>query len=310
MLAPRQRAEDRARPPSSGAGRSPAAPRSRGCRSVVSRSSTSQPSAAGDALVVAVAGVLPLRADGAVVERRLAVERQLDLAVDAADRAQQHVVGVVVGRRAPVGVRALLLVMPGPDQQRVADDDPAAAASTSSSRAPSSPAGSGAPPAPRRRPGRAGTCPRRGRASRRTRSASPAAAGTSTRRCRSGATSAMVSQSDRKRVVGDRRVAGAAASDTSGASWRTCPTGRVDVAWIGRRIAVTALHRLEYRCSPWVLRRSGREIAPHRTPRRTSTPIAIRTTAVSRLPQRSSHRPGSDSRRPSRAASGRRSSRS
>ena len=46
-------------------------------------------------------------------------------------------------------------------------------------------AGSAARPARRRRRGRAGTCRRRGRGSPRRRSASPSAAGTSTRRCRS-----------------------------------------------------------------------------------------------------------------------------
>ncbi len=78
-------------------------------------------------LVVVVAGVLPAAAHPPVVERRLADERQLHLAVDAADRAQQHVVGVVVGGHAPVRVRALAVVVPWADQQDVADDDPAAA---------------------------------------------------------------------------------------------------------------------------------------------------------------------------------------
>ena len=70
----------------------------------------------------------PTRAGtAAVVEHRLAVEVHLHLAVHAAHGAQQHVVGVVVGRRAPVRVRAVVLVVPRPDQQHVADDDPAAA---------------------------------------------------------------------------------------------------------------------------------------------------------------------------------------
>ena len=80
-----------------------------------------------DRLVVGLAAVLPAPARAAVVERRLADHRELHLAVDAADRAQQDVVGVVVGRRAAVGLRAVVAVVPRPDQQEVADDDPAAA---------------------------------------------------------------------------------------------------------------------------------------------------------------------------------------
>ena len=80
-----------------------------------------------DDLVVVVVGILPATTVAAVVEHRLAHERELDLAVDAADSAQQDVVGVVIGRRPPVGVRALPGMVPGADQQDVADDDPAAA---------------------------------------------------------------------------------------------------------------------------------------------------------------------------------------
>ena len=61
-----------------------------------------------------------------VVEARVAVHGHLDLAVHAADHPQQHVVGVVVGRRAAVRVRAVLLVVPRADQEHVAHDDPAA----------------------------------------------------------------------------------------------------------------------------------------------------------------------------------------
>ena len=77
--------------------------------------------------MVGVTGVLPARLLPAVVEDRLAVHDQLDLAVDAADHAQQDVVGVVVGRCAAVGARAVLLVVPRSDQQDLADDDPAVA---------------------------------------------------------------------------------------------------------------------------------------------------------------------------------------
>jgi hypothetical protein len=55
-------------------------------------------------LVVGLARVGPLRARAPVVEDRIAVELDLNLAVDAPDRAQEDVVGVVVGGRAPVGV--------------------------------------------------------------------------------------------------------------------------------------------------------------------------------------------------------------
>ena len=78
-------------------------------------------------LAVAAAGVLPLRVAAAVVEDRVALQLDLDRAVDAADRAQQDVVGVVVGRRAAVGAAALLGVVPRADEQHVADDQPAAA---------------------------------------------------------------------------------------------------------------------------------------------------------------------------------------
>ena len=79
----------------------------------------------GPALVVAVAGVLPLDRGSAVVEDRLAVHDRLHLARDAADRSEQDVLGLVVGRRPPVGHRTVGAVMPGPDQQDVPDDHPA-----------------------------------------------------------------------------------------------------------------------------------------------------------------------------------------
>jgi hypothetical protein len=79
-----------------------------------------------DGLVVAGARVLPAAELARVVEARVAVHRHLDLAVDAADHPQQHVVGVVVGGRPAVRVRAIVLVVPRPDQEHVAHDDPAA----------------------------------------------------------------------------------------------------------------------------------------------------------------------------------------
>lgn len=85
----------------------------------------------GDTFVVALAGVLPARLAAAVVENRLAVEHQLDLAVDAAHHAQEHVVGVVVGGGVAMRVRPVALVVPGTDQEHVPDDDPAVAGSPS-----------------------------------------------------------------------------------------------------------------------------------------------------------------------------------
>ena len=62
--------------------------------------------------------------DAAVVEDGLADELDLDAAVDALDRPDEHVVGVVVGGRPRVR-RDRVLVVPRPDRERVADDDPA-----------------------------------------------------------------------------------------------------------------------------------------------------------------------------------------
>ena len=56
--------------------------------------------AARECLVVALPGVLPFRLGLAVVEDRLAVERQLDLTDDAARCAQEDVLRFVVGGRA------------------------------------------------------------------------------------------------------------------------------------------------------------------------------------------------------------------
>ena len=71
-----------------------------------------------------VADQRPLGRDAAVVEDGLADELDLDAAVDALDRANEHVVGVVIGRRTRMR-RDLILVIPRPDRERVANDDPA-----------------------------------------------------------------------------------------------------------------------------------------------------------------------------------------
>ncbi len=69
----------------------------------------------GHALVVRPVGVGPPGRTPAVVEEGLAVEGDLHLAGDAADAAQQDVVGVVVGRRPAVGLGAVVQVVPRPD---------------------------------------------------------------------------------------------------------------------------------------------------------------------------------------------------
>ena len=66
----------------------------------------------------------PFGRRSAVVEGRLADELDLDAPLDALDRADEHVVGVVVRRRTGVG-RDLVFVIPGAERQRLADDDPA-----------------------------------------------------------------------------------------------------------------------------------------------------------------------------------------
>ena len=61
----------------------------------------------------------------AVVEHGLADELDLDVSVEALDGADEHVVGVVVGRRARVR-RDLVLVVPRSHRQRSTNDDPPA----------------------------------------------------------------------------------------------------------------------------------------------------------------------------------------
>ena len=82
---------------------------------------------AGSARVGCVAAAVdhrPLRRRPAVVEGRLADELDLDAALEALDRADEHVIGVVVRRRPCVrGDRVLVLARA--HRQRVADDDPA-----------------------------------------------------------------------------------------------------------------------------------------------------------------------------------------
>ena len=96
----------------------------------------------------------------AVVEHRLAVERELDLADHAARRAQQDVLGLVVRRRPAVRAGAPLAVIPGPDAHRVADDQPAGACPPGRLEDERARAGSGGRPAPGRPSGRTESCPR------------------------------------------------------------------------------------------------------------------------------------------------------
>ena len=67
----------------------------------------------------------PRRRLASVVEDGLADELDLDRSLEAFDRAHEHVVGVVVGRRARVR-RDLVLVVPRPHGQRGTNDDPPA----------------------------------------------------------------------------------------------------------------------------------------------------------------------------------------
>ena len=78
-------------------------------------------------LVVAGARVLPVSSLRPVVELRRALEVQVDQALDAIRDADHAVLGLVVGRGAPVARLALVLVMPRPDRQEVVDDQPARA---------------------------------------------------------------------------------------------------------------------------------------------------------------------------------------
>ena len=67
----------------------------------------------------------PRRLLATVAEDGLADQLDLDVSFEALDGAHEHVVGVVVGRRARVG-RDLVLVVPRAHGQRGTDDDPAA----------------------------------------------------------------------------------------------------------------------------------------------------------------------------------------
>ena len=66
----------------------------------------------------------PGRRGRAVVEHRLAHDLHLHLALDALDDAHEQMVGVVVGRRARVA-RAVLVVVPGADRERIDHAQPA-----------------------------------------------------------------------------------------------------------------------------------------------------------------------------------------
>lgn len=74
---------------------------------------------------VPLAQVPPPGRTPSVVRGRLAVHRELDVAVHAADRAEQDVLGLVIGGRSLVLHRPLDVVVPGADQERVAHDQPA-----------------------------------------------------------------------------------------------------------------------------------------------------------------------------------------
>ena len=81
-----------------------------------------------DGLGVAVLGVPPPGVLAAVVEGGHAVQGELGLAVHAADRPQQHVLGVVVGRRPDVRAPVRMVVLPRPHDQAFPHHQPALAA--------------------------------------------------------------------------------------------------------------------------------------------------------------------------------------
>src|SRR5207247_5782168 len=73
---------------------------------------------------VARPGILPPGGLLAVVEDRLAVDADLDVADHAARGAEEDVLGLIVRRRPAVGTRPALAVIPGPDAHSVAHDQP------------------------------------------------------------------------------------------------------------------------------------------------------------------------------------------
>ena len=81
-----------------------------------------------DGLGVAALGVPPAGVLASVVEGGHAVQGELGLAVHAADRAQQHVLGVVVGGRPDVRASVRMVMLPRPHDQALAHHEPALAA--------------------------------------------------------------------------------------------------------------------------------------------------------------------------------------
>ena len=81
-----------------------------------------------DRLGVAAVGVPPPGVLAPVVEGGHAVQGELCLAVHAAHRAQQHVLGVVVGGRPDVGAAVGMVMLPRPHDQALAHHEPALAA--------------------------------------------------------------------------------------------------------------------------------------------------------------------------------------
>src|SRR5664280_675898 len=76
-------------------------------------------------LVVPGAGVGPVSGQPTIIEGRFAIELNLRRSLHALDHPQHHVVGVVIGWRAPVAMRPLRLVTPWADAESVAHDHPA-----------------------------------------------------------------------------------------------------------------------------------------------------------------------------------------
>ncbi len=241
----------------------------------------------GNALVVARAQVFPVRGLAAVVEGRIADERHLDLAIDAAHRPQQHVIGVVVGRRPPVCVRALVLVMPAAYQQHVADDDPAATrppARLEDHRA-RQVASRGGDVDPKRAEAKgAGVTVEHG--AEHARRVDPWQAHPLDVAARSDERHGLAI--GEKRVVGDRRERASAQRHVGDERADRCTRCR-DRS--GRGVTVSSLHRQEYVLFSREFVVMGGDLPVYTTPARIRLPIRTRTTAVSRLPHRSSQSP-------------------
>ena len=77
-----------------------------------------------DSVPIRLSDVPPRPLPAPVVESGLAVDLDVDEAVEAAEDAEQDVLGLPVARGADIPLRAVVVVMPGSDQQHVAHLEP------------------------------------------------------------------------------------------------------------------------------------------------------------------------------------------